>query len=518
MKKFFGITGAILIIIMVVSCEEKSKLPALTTTDVTEISYTTAISGGVLTDDGGSPIISTGVCWSTTANPTISNNKSTESGESGSFSSNITLLTPNTLYYIRAYATNSDGTGYGNQLTFTTLPASLPALTTSSISMFTKTTAVSGGNITADNGGPVTARGVCWGIAPDPTISLSTKTFDGTGTGTFTSTITGLTSGTTYYVRAYSTNSAGTNYGTQVSFTTATSATLPALTSGGATNITESSVKVSVNIISDGDLAVTARGVCWSTSQNPTTSGNKTTDGTGTGVFVSSITNLTWGTTYYFKAYATNSLGTVYGNETRFTTNGIVSDISGNIYRTITIGTQVWMAENLTTVRYRNGDSIRLVNDPIEWGTLVTGAYSNYNNNQTNSGEYGRLYNWYAVNDSRNLAPAGWHVATDADWTVLTTYLGGTNVAGGKLKESGSAHWISLNEASNNETGFTALPGGYRYYTGTYELIDDFGFWWSATEASASNGWYRYILSAGSAVYRHNLTKKMGASVRCVKD
>lgn len=190
-------------------------LASLSTTTVYSITSTTATCGGNITDDGGGTILSRGVCWNTSPNPTIANSKTTDGTGNGFFSSSLTGLTPGTIYYVRAYATNSAGTVYGTDISFTTLI--LPTLTTTSISAIASTSASSGGNITNDGGAPITARGVCWSITTNPTTNDS-KTSNGTGTGTFTSSLTGLISGTTYYVRAYATNSIGTAYGTQLSF------------------------------------------------------------------------------------------------------------------------------------------------------------------------------------------------------------------------------------------------------------------------------------------------------------
>jgi Protein of unknown function (DUF1566) len=220
-NNIFRISGGILIILSIFfnpSCkEDKPTPPIITTSAVTEISYTIATSGGEVTYGGGATIVSRGVCWNTSANPTITDSKTNENGGPGSFTSNITQLTPNTMYYVRAYATSIAGTGYGNQVSFTTSQIATPAITTAEITSITSTTAVSGGNITTDNGGSVTARGVCWSTSQNPTINDS-KSTDGTGTGIFTSSITGLTLGNTYYARAYATNSEGTAYGNEVSF------------------------------------------------------------------------------------------------------------------------------------------------------------------------------------------------------------------------------------------------------------------------------------------------------------
>ena len=203
--------------------ENNPTLPVLTTTNASNITLIGASSGGNITSDGGADIITRGVVWSTIQSPTIALSTKTVDGTgTGSFTSSITGLTPNTTYYVRAYATNSVGTSYGNEINFTTASIQLPVLTTTAISNIGQTTSTSGGTISSDGGGAVTERGVIWSTSQNPTVALSTKTIDGSGIGAFTSNITGLTTNTQYYVRAYATNSAGTAYGNEVSFTTLT--------------------------------------------------------------------------------------------------------------------------------------------------------------------------------------------------------------------------------------------------------------------------------------------------------
>ena len=202
-------------------------------------------------------------------------------------------------------------------------------------------------------------------------------------------------------------------------------------------------------------------------------------------------------------------------------TYGSVTDYSGNVYRTITIGTQTWMAENLRTTRYRNGDSIPEVTGNQAWKSLQSHAYCNYENTTDldKIATFGRLYNWFAVSDSRNLAPAGWHVATDADWTTFTTYLGNESIAGGKLKETGTSHWISPNTGASNSSGFTVLPGGRREYTdGSFINLGTDGFWWTNSAYNPDYSWYRYLHYDVTNVYRANFHKQYGFSVRCVRD
>lgn len=208
-----------------------------------------------------------------------------------------------------------------------------------------------------------------------------------------------------------------------------------------------------------------------------------------------------------------------------------VTDIDGNVYHTVTIGTQVWMVENLKVTKYRNGDPIPNVTDVTAWSNLTTGAYCNYNNDANNSITYGSLYNWYAVYDNRKITPTGWHVATDSEWNILEKYLDstvditaigpvGTDI-GSKLKEAGTTHWNSPNTDATNSSGFSAMPGGGRYYTGVsvvFGSIGDYGYWWSATEYGVAGAWLRYLNYDNSQVNRNYSHKEYGFSVRCVRD
>jgi uncharacterized protein (TIGR02145 family) len=197
---------------------------------------------------------------------------------------------------------------------------------------------------------------------------------------------------------------------------------------------------------------------------------------------------------------------------------GTVTDIDGNVYQTVTIGSQVWMAENLKVTHYRNGDSIPNVTSVSAWANLKTGAYCEYNDDVSNIATYGRLYNWHAAVDSRNIAPAGWHVPTDAEWQTLVDYLGDSTVAGGKMKEVGATHWLSPNTGATNESGFTALPGGCRHFLGTYYSMRGYAIFWSSTEINSLGAWYRSLISSDSVIHRNCDYTRTGYSVRCVKD
>jgi len=194
------------------------------------------------------------------------------------------------------------------------------------------------------------------------------------------------------------------------------------------------------------------------------------------------------------------------------------TDIDGNLYQIVRIGDQVWMAENLKVTHYRNGDEIPTGLDNASWSSTTNGAYAVYDDNESNADTYGYLYNWFAVDDSRNIAPEGWHVPTDDEWQTLVDYLGGSSVAGGKLKEEGTTHWNSPNTDATNVSGFTALPGGYRYSIGSYYSMGYSGYFWSSTEHGSSDAWDRRLGYDSSGVDRGGDDKLDGFSVRCIRD
>lgn len=489
--------------------------PEVTTGPLTEIGPTTAIGGGDVTNDGNTDILVRGVCWDIRKSPDIEDERTTDGYGTGQFISNITGLLPTTTYFLRAYAVNSEGISYGNQVTFTTSLYAPPELTTRAVTRITQTTASSGGNITSDGGIPVAERGVCWSSTkPLPDISDS-KTTDGSGSGGFESNLTGLTGNTTYYVRAYATNEQGTGYGAAVQFKTG--ALPPTVTTAVINPTSPSTATGGGHVTGDGGSAVTARGVCWSTSSNPTISNSRTTNGTGTGPFESNLVSLTPNTTYHVRAYATNSAGTAYGADREFTTDPLtISDIDGNSYEVIRIGTQLWMAENLMTTRLHDGTTIALTEGAGDWALLAQGGYCWYGNNSSNANIYGAIYNWHAVS-SGILCPAGWHVSTDNDWLTMKDFLSGELVAGGKLKETGTSHWASPNTGATNEYDFTALPGGWRTDNGSFQGLRNIGYWWTSTPI-VPNAWYRHIQNDSEKLFRVYAGHNFGMSVRCVKD
>lgn len=228
-----------------------------------------------------------------------------------------------------------------------------------------------------------------------------------------------------------------------------------------------------------------------------------------------------------FKAIAGDysTISTLIPTQDTTVTSNFISATDGdnNHYATVTIGAQVWLAENLKTTLYNDGSSIPNITSPSAWMQQSSAAYAWYNNNFTANGAvYGALYNWYAVdvasNGNRNVCPVGWHVPTDSEWTTLSDFLGGDPVAGSKLKETGSMHWNSPNTDATNATGFTALPGGLRHYDGSFGMLADHGSWWSTTVSGNGEVWIRDIYAQSADFGRYEFAKKSGFSIRCLKD
>jgi uncharacterized protein (TIGR02145 family) len=501
-------------------------LPELTTIAVTGITSSSAVSGGNIISDGGAAVTTRGICWAATVNPTISDSKTSNGSGTGSFSANITGLTPGSAYHVRAYATNSVGIAYGNDLPFTA-SAVTPTLTTTTISSATWTTAVSGGNITNNGGAAVTARGVCWSTSSGP-VATGSHTTDGTGNGIFTSNIAGLSPGTTYYIRAYATNTAGTSYGNELWFTT-NPVTAPTLTTTTVTSVALTTAVSGGDITDDNGGAVSARGVCWNTAGNPTISDSKSSDGTGTGSFTSNIAGLTAGTVYYVRAYATNSTGTGYGSQIRFSTSA--SDIDGNVYKTVVIGTQLWMQSDLKTTTYNDNTSIPTVTtgpgSNAAWAALTSAACCWYNNDPSYGSTFGMIYNWYAV-ETNMLCPTGWHVPIDNEFKTLELYLGMTQDQVDGTLWRGTDQGTQLKYTSTwtpstgtNSSGFAGLGGGYRYgVDGGFNSIGSVSYWWSSTLhwSDTTKALYRRLDSGETGVYREGVIKAGGKFVRCLKN
>ena len=484
------------------------------TTDTPQfITGNSAMGGGEVTVSDGTYILVKGLCWAAHENPTTNEDSFVEDGSGvGSFSATITGLNWSTTYYVRAYAVTPSGTVYGEQQSFTTRDG-IPTLTTDSITSITAISATCGGNITDDGGLSVTARGVCWSTSPNPTVSDSNTT-NGTGTGSFTSSITELQIGTTYYVRAYATTNAGTGYGEQVIFTTRNG--IPTVTTTEITNIEGTYANGGGNITDDGGLAVAARGVCWSTSPSPTLANSHTTNGSGAGSFSSYMIGLTMGTTYYVRAYATNSFVTVYGNQLSFT---ITNDEPAYVDLGLPSGL-LWATCNV------GADSPEEYGDYFAWGETKpkdTYDWSNYqycngsDNTLTkycNDSDYG--YSGFTDNlttllPEDDVATANWgsewRMPTKEEWQELyqnTTHTWTTqDGVNGRLFTASNGNSIFLPAA------------GYRSVDELYEA-DHFSYYWSSSIGTNPNGaWY---FDFDSVYYGVNCNyRDAGQSVRAVR-
>lgn len=397
----------------------------------------------------------------------------------------------------------------------------LPVLSTEPAAEITEFSAEVSGNISDDGGAEITARGFCWGTEADPAIN-DEMIPAGTGAGKFSVTIENLQPNTNYHVRAYAENSVGIAYGNDVPFLT--NMAPPAVTTASVSDIAAIMATCGGNITYDGGSPITAKGVCWSTTPEPDISDPHSLDGQGSGIFTSSLTNLTSATLYYVRAYASNADWTVYGEQQTFRTR--LADIDGNLYNTVLIGTKLWMAENLRTVSLNDNSQIQNITDDAAWVATGSPAYCWYNNDPSFKPTYGALYNWYTINTGK-LCPTGWHVPTDAEYNTFEFALGMTSDQAEVWGWRGTDHGLKMknqtgwddNGNGTNSSGFSALPGGYRFGAdGRFFLQTTITYWWTATEHDADRGWYRRLDSSSDQVYRASTSKKGGKYVRCLKD
>jgi uncharacterized protein (TIGR02145 family) len=494
-------------------------LPTVTTSAITEFTSTSAMVGGVVSNNGGFEVTQRGIYWGTEPDPRLTGTKLVIGNGDGDFFQTLTELSRAFTYYVIAYATNIKGTSYGDEISFSTEPE-LPAVLTATISDITAYSAKVGGNLSSSGGTDITERGVYWGIYPEPQ-STGTKLKIGSGTGSFIDTLSNLNPGIKYYVTAYAINSIGTSYGEAKSYTTL--GAVPTVKNLKYTDLRATSI-ILYGLVSANDLSTMVTfeygttdsyGSISEAVDNPVTKNIDTIS--------ANITGLQPQTLYHFRIKAANDLGTVFSEDLTFITvitgiTGTVLDSDGNTYKTIGIGYQEWMTENLKATKFNNGDSIPLVVNDTLWTELSTPGFCWYNNAEGNKNIYGALYNWYAVSSNKKLCPSGWHVSTNEDITTLVNYLGGSSIAGGILKETGTNHWNSPNTGATNEYSFTALAGGKRFADGSFDFMKVEGNWWSLTEYSTLNASYLYILFSYSNSFQAYYNKKNGMSVRCVKD
>ena len=444
-------------------------LPTVTTASPSNVTSTTATGGGNVTTTGGATVTERGICWSTSHNPTTSSNHASSGTGTGSFTVNMTNLTPGTTYYVRVYAINSAGTAYGDEKSLTTT-AVAPTVTTGQVSNITQTTAMGSGNVTASGGANVTERGVCWSTSHNPTISSSHQAASTSGTGSFTVNMTGLTANTHYYVRAYAKNSAGTSYGSEVDFTTSQSISAPTVTTTTPTNVTANSATCGGNVTSDGGATVTERGVCWSTSSNPTTSGShQAATSSGTGSFTVNVTGLNSGTTYHVRAFAKNSAGTSYGSDLTFTTAANLPTVTTTTPTNITATTATG-GGNVTS----SGGSTIIVRG-VCWSTLQNPTIDDYH---TTDGSGTGSFSSSMTNLSLNTTYYVRAYATSANGTgygdqkTFTTKNGVPVLTTASVTDIGST-WAIGGGNVTDDGGFTDTQRGVCWSTGHNPTISN---------------------------------------------
>lgn len=526
------------LLVLTCSCK-KDIVPTITTSQISDITGTTATCGGTIIDIGSEIILSKGVCWSSEGTPSVDNNTTIDNSESNTFSSYIIGLNGATTYYVRAYATNSVGTGYGATEIFTTF-GQMPSSVTLLPSNIKTTGATLKGTVNA-NYLPTTVS-FEYGTTSSygSIITFSQNPVTGNTNTEVSADISGLSVGTIYYFRIKTENSLGTNYGNNIEFKTLGQA--PIAITNQATGVTGSGAmlngKVNTNCLTT--TVVFEYGTTSGYGSSVSISQNLVTGETETEVSAV-VSELKAGAGYHFRIKAENSLGTTYGNDMSFTT--LVADIDGNVYDTVRIGTKTWMKENLKTTRYSNGDLIGTTEPAsIEVPDMVFPDPSTlpkyqwaYNGDESNVAIYGRLYTWYAANDSRNVCPFGWHVPAGKEWG---------NLGGDASKSKATCCWPDVFVLNNenepvtivqtNENGFTALPAGYRNQTGGFEGVTLTGIWWSSKFiedikflASNYNYWNTCVgiyfslcpqISPADRMAWFNTHYKSAYSVRCVKD
>jgi len=458
--------------------------PSLTTTTLSSITSVSVATGGSVVNNGGAPITARGVVWDTLQNPVVTKNKSINGSINNIFLDTIRGLAGSRVYYVRSYATNSAGTGYGNEVSFTTLTPVVPTVTINPIDLITNVSARSGGAITSDGGAAILSKGIVWSTFPNPTISNS-KTTDGSGLASFTSQMTGLLGDSVYYVRAYATNATGTGYSSQLNFTAA-QAVLATVTTNPITSITSNSAISGGNVTASGGGVISARGVVWNTSPTPTLSHFKTTDGTGTGTFTSNLTSLTPpGTTYYVRAYVTNSIGTNYGDEVTFTTLAVAPTVTTKPVTAITptsatTGGTISLTGGAphsekgvvySTTTNPTISSTKLIDNTVglDWVSNITGLTGN-------TKYYVRAYatnvigTSYGVLDSFTTSP----IIPTLTTTIVTAITQTSSVSGGNISSDGgspiTARGIVWSKTVNPAVGTDSIRTDASTTTGSYTL------------------------------------------------
>jgi uncharacterized protein (TIGR02145 family) len=408
-----------------------------------------------------------------------------------------------------------------------TMPYGIPRVITLDATSITMTSAELNSSFSVYETQNVSDRGFCWSSLHIPLI---TDTLIKISTG-LSAIAEGLKPGRNYSFRAYVASSNGYIFGETKSFTTLP--TYQVVYTSFATNVKDSSTNIGGNVISEGLTSVTERGIYWSVSPDPENTGSKIQIGSGAGTYSTILTKLIPEKSYFIKAYAVSSIKTVYGDEVKFMTRiGTLTDIDGNKYYIQRIGTHLWMANNLRTTKYADGKPIPEVSSTADWKALTSSdiGYCWYPTVPDYAYKYGLLYTWSAAmngstgsttNIVQGVCPTGWHLPNLSEWLELINFLGGINIAGGKMKEADITYWKNPNTGATNESGFSGLPGGMRNYDGSFEVLDgSHGYWWSTTESEVTWNSCSGVSLNYSNGYANVVSdiSKTGHSVRCLKD
>lgn len=514
------------------ACRKDPSVPEISTLTVQNLDYYSANCGGMITGDGGAEITSRGICWSTHPNPTISDDTTLNLGEKHHLTALMQDLTPSTSYYVRAYAINSAGTGYGEVISFSTLKGSLAEVLTLEPEEVYSVMAKVSGNVVSDGELTISGRGICWNTEPMPTSHHNKVTIPG-GSGLFSANIQGLSPGTVYYIRAYAINNIGIAYGNQIILTTPPSEPEPDVVTGEVEILNHWVVTVPVSINRSESLPIVERGVCYSTSPLPTINdllriGPQNKDDFTLELYV--VHN----TTYYLRAFARTMLTTTYGNQAVFTTPGLglpcagnetVTDIDGNIYNTVQIMDLCWMKENLKTTRFRNGDEI-----PFSTSIQATPAMTWYDQNHQWKDLYGGLYNEEAAKSNNGICPEGWRLPYEVEiykMMEFALHLAAlesvqhykTLFMSPRVEPGEHPRWIQNLYIGNDLSGFSALPGGF-LNTGPgifngFKYLGYFASWWLADQQRMM---LIYNDGAGNISLWSNHGYFIYVSIRCVKD
>jgi uncharacterized protein (TIGR02145 family) len=536
MKFKIRISTFIIPFLLLLSCDEKPQPPVISTTEVSDITTSSVLTGGDISDDGGSTITARGICWDISDDPSVDDNYISEAGEADLFTSRITDLSPKTMYFVKAFAINSGGIGYGKTLSFTTLgdtPESVPG-NASNITIKSATL-----NGTVNPHSLSTKVSFEWGINTNyGNIATNIQNpVTGNEAKSVTAIITDLTPCTTYHFRVKSENSLGVIYSNDMVFKTL--GDIPEITTPGGSFITLNTAKISASVTAN--LFPTTVSIEWGTTISygntlnlqGSISGNEITS------ISSNLSGLIPQTTYHFRIIASNAMGTSRTGDMTFTTFA-VSDIENNYYHSATIGNQTWITENLRSTKFNNGKAIPEITNQAEWESAsFSYAYCWYNNDPAYKEIYGALYNLNVLEPSsncrRNVCPAGWHVPTVSEWSELISFLKANGYSGVKPDDiakslaanngwnsSSSPGSVGNDLTANNRTGFSALAGGTRTYESSQPFIQMGvkGSWWLIPD-DFSQG-YNYqcieIVNDSSTVRQNGQIRIAGLSVRCVKD